>query len=84
LDYWDVHTDLVIKLREVGVAQDLAERIPVFKTYRELTKLARAHPETADKADYLKEGLEYILLLRQNGLEPPVAKGTNKYTDNKT
>lgn len=82
MDYWDVHTDLVVKLREFGIAQDLTERIPLFKIHRDLSKLSKQHPELAEKADYIKEGLEYILLLRQNGLEPPVIKGSSKYANN--
>ena len=84
MDYWDVHTDLVVNLREFGIKQDLSERIPIFKMYRDLSKMAGQHPELADKAAYLKEGLEYLLLLRQNGLEPPVTKGSNKYAHNAT
>ncbi|TXH41962.1 MAG: hypothetical protein E6Q97_36545 [Desulfurellales bacterium] len=72
MTYWDIQTRLIVELNELGFMYRLRDRLPPFKLYVRLQKLAKDKPELGEKVLNLLDMLEWIVELRRAGLEPPL------------
>ena len=72
MTYWDIQTKLILELGDLGYTFKLRDRIPIFKVYMQLMKLAKKKPNLEEQITNVLDLLEYQLALRQAGLEPPL------------
>ena len=74
--YWELQTKLILELNDIGLNYKLRDRLPVFKLYVRLMKLASKKPKLAHQIENILDLLEYLLAARRAGLEPELETPT--------